>query len=159
MGSSDSHNAGRTTSATQAPIGVATTVVHAQNLSTRAIECGVKAGHTYVKVTGNAGPDLRFRAHPAGWRWAPAIMGDVVRAPGALFTARVLRGAGKRLDVYKDGAILQSVQVTSDDFVHRFVASAPGQYRLQLQDGQVAETVSTPIGLKPGWGTVERSRC
>ena len=31
------------------------------------VECGVEAGHTYVKVTGSGGPDLRFEARPPGF--------------------------------------------------------------------------------------------
>jgi hypothetical protein len=56
----------------QAPIGRATTVVRAPELSERGIECGVRARRTYVKVTGNGGPDLRFTARHAaapGRRW------------------------------------------------------------------------------------------
>ena len=48
----------------QAPIGTATTVVYADELSEQGIARGVKAGHTYVKVFGNDGPDLRFDGAP-----------------------------------------------------------------------------------------------
>jgi hypothetical protein len=88
VGSSDSHNAGRTTSILQAPIGRATTVVRAPELSERGIECGVRARRTYVKVTGNGGPDLRFTARPRGGS-GRALVGDVIRADGASFEAHV----------------------------------------------------------------------
>ena len=69
----------------------ATTVVKADELSENAIQRGVEAGHTYVKLFGNDGPDLRFEATAPGL--APAIMGDTLKASAAQFTAQVL-GAG-----------------------------------------------------------------
>jgi hypothetical protein len=164
VGVSDSHNAGRTGGGavdfvTQAPIGEATTVVYAEELSEPGIECGVEAGHTYVKVGGNEGPDLRFEARSTGGQGPPAIMGDTVQSGGAEFTARVLRGAGRSLLVIKDGQTMESVSVSSDDFRHSFTASAPGRYRLQLMRSQNIETVSTPIWLEPGPGRVVTRDC
>jgi hypothetical protein len=159
VGVSDSHNAGRTPNpVTQAPIGEATTVVYAEELSEPGIECGVEARHTYVKVTGNAGPDLRFSATPraGGPR---AILGDVLRSAGARFEVRVLRGPDRELRVYKDGSLLDTVQVAGGDFVHRFEDAGPGRYRLQLQRGSTIETVSSPIWLEPGPGAVVRRDC
>jgi hypothetical protein len=158
VGSSDSHNAGRTTSPLQAPIGMASTVVHARELSERGIECGVQERHTYVKVTGNAGPDLRFTARPHGGG-RRAIVGDVIRARGARFRARVLGGAGRELLVVKDGATVARVPVTSDRFTHRFEGNGSGRWRLQLMRGALIDTVSSPIWVEPGPGTVKRSRC
>jgi hypothetical protein len=158
VGSSDSHNAGRTTSITQAPIGMATTVVHAPELSERGIECGVRARHTYVKVTGNSGPDLRFTARPRGGS-GKAIVGDVIRARGAKFRARVRGGAGRELLVVKDGATVATVPVTSDRFTYRFEGTGSGRWRLQLMRGALIDTVSSPIWVEPGDGTVKRSAC
>jgi hypothetical protein len=160
VGVSDSHNAGRSPNpVTQAPIGEATTVVFAEELSEQGVECGVEAGHTYAKVTGNAGPDLRFEALPPGGVGPPAIMGDTVRAGAASFEARVLRGPGRELLVVKDGSTVQTVPVAGDDFRHRFTATARGRYRLQLQRGSTIETVSSPIWLEPGEGRVARRDC
>jgi hypothetical protein len=159
IGVSDSHNAARTPNpVTQSPIGEATTVVYAEELSEPGIECGVEARHTYVKVTGNAGPNLRFAAAPraGGPR---AILGDMLRSPGARFEARVLGGPGRELRIYKDGSLLDTVQVAGADFVHRFEDAGPGRYRLQLQRGSTIETVSSPIWLEPGPGTVARRDC
>jgi hypothetical protein len=158
VGSSDSHNAGRTPDpVTQAPIGQATTVVYADELSERGIQQGVQARHTYVKVFGNDGPDLRFEATVPGAGDPPAIMGDVVRGPSAAFTARVL-GAGPGatrpgpyvLFVLKDGLPLLSVPVTSDDFSFPFPSAGAGRYRLQVQRGSAIEAVSSPIWLDTG---------
>jgi hypothetical protein len=160
VGVSDSHHAGEVNNPlTQAPIGEATTVVRAQELSEPGIECGVEAGHTYAKVTGNAGPDLRFEARPTGSQGAPAIFGDTVRAREASFAARVINGPGRTLLVVKDGAVARSVTVRGDDFTFSFRDSRPGRYRLQLQRGTTIETVSTPIYLAPGAGTVETRDC
>ncbi len=78
---SDSHEAGKTTGPTSAPIGEGTTVVRAEELSEAGVECGVEAGHTYAKVSGSGGPDMRFEARPPGFSGRPAIMGDTVRGP------------------------------------------------------------------------------
>ena len=122
VGSSDSHNAGRTPDpVTQSPIGQATTVVYADELSEPGIQRGVQARHTYVKPFGNDGPDLRFEADVPGLGRAARDHGrrrDA--APGVDFTARVM-GAGPgaarpgayTLFVLKDGLPLLSVPVTA----------------------------------------------
>ena len=154
IGVSDSHNAGRTPNpVTQAPIGTATTVVYADELSERGIQRGVEAGHTYVKVTGNDAPDLRLNGRARGSSRPAAIMGDSVRGEPVDFTARVL-GGGPRprppelpytLLVVKDGEPFRTVPVTRDDFAYRFRSAGPGRYRLQLQRGTTIEALSSPI--------------
>ena len=157
VGSSDSHNAGRTPNpVAQAPIGTATTMVFADELSEAGIKRGVQAGHTYVKVTGNDAPDLRLEATAPGSQDPPAIMGDTVRSGSAQFTARVL-GASPgpepyELIVLKDGRPLSAAPVTGDDFSLPFSSTGPGRYRLQLQRGTVIEAVSSPIYLEPAGG-------
>jgi hypothetical protein len=158
VGSSDSHDAGSGTGPLDAPIGEATTVVYADELSEEGVRCAVRARHTYVKVSGNAGPDLRFTARPFGGRQR-AIVGDVVRAPGARFRVRVTQGSGRELLVIKDGVTVATVPVTSDRFLHRFDAQGSGRWRLQLMRGALIDTVSSPIWVEPGRGTVERTRC
>ncbi|MGI8512000.1 MAG: CehA/McbA family metallohydrolase [Solirubrobacteraceae bacterium] len=172
VGSSDSHHAGETgggtaDAVTQSPIGQATTVVYADELSEKGVQRAVQAGHTYVKVFGNDEPDLRFEAQPTGGTGPPAIFGDTVKAASATFTARVL-GAGDgehQLLVIKDGAPLLSVPVpvASNDFALPFRSVGPGRYRLQLQRGSTIVAVGSPIyleaaapgggGANPGQGT------
>ena len=143
VGSSDSHNAGRTPDpVTQSPIGQATTVVYADELSERGIQRGVEAGHTYVKVFGNDGPDLRFEARAPGSSGPPAIMGDTVpRRTASSFTARVI-GAGPgaarpgdyELFVLKDGAAAAGgAGHRATTSRSRSRASGTGRYRLQVQ--------------------------
>ena len=160
VGSSDSHNAGRSPDpVTQSPIGQATTVVYADELSERGIQRGVEARHTYVKVFGNDGPDLRFEARPPAWSGPPAIMGDDVPGGGVEFTARVI-GAGPdaarpgsyTLFVLKDGVPLLAVPVTSGDFSFDVPEAGPGRYRLQVQRESAIEAVSSPIWVEsPGY--------
>jgi hypothetical protein len=158
VGSSDSHEAGSGTGPLFAPVGEATTVVFARNLSVAGVHCGVQARHTYVKVVGNAGPDLRFTARPYHG-WQRAIVGDVVRASGARFRARVIHGNGRQLLVVKDGVTVATVPVTSDDFVYRFRGDGSGRWRLQLVRGTLIDAVSSPIWIEPGPGTVRPDRC
>ncbi len=157
VGSSDSHNAGRTPDpVTQSPIGQATTVVYANELSERGIQRGVEAGHTYVKVFGNDGPDLRFEGRRLGAGGPAAIMGDTLRVGSAEFTARVI-GAGPgatrpgnyELFVLKDGLPFLATPVAGDDFTFSFASAGTGRYRLQLQRDSAIEAVSSPIYVEP----------
>ena len=159
VGSSDSHLAGRAPGVLDAPVGEATTVVYAPELSEDGIRCGVQADHTYVKVTGNAGPDLRFHARPWGHTSQRANIGDLLRAPGANFRVRVLNGAGRDLQVVKDGTTAATVPITSADFRYRFQGTGTGRWRLQIMRGNFIDTVSSPIWLKPGTTGLERTRC
>jgi hypothetical protein len=158
VGSSDSHRAGQAAGGLtpQAPIGIATTIVHADELSEAGIERGIKAGHTYVKLPGNAGPDVRFTGtNPR--RRTPALFGDTLRGNQASFDARVIGGISRTLPAYgpvelrivKDGVAIQSANVTSDDFSLPFSTTEHGRYRLQVQQGTVIEVVSSPIYFEP----------
>jgi hypothetical protein len=159
VGSSDSHKAGDATGPLDAPVGEARTVVYAKELSERAIRCGVLGRHTYAKVSGASAPDLRLTARPYGrWWWQQAIIGDVIHASGASFKARVIGGNGRQLLVVKDGVTVQTVAITSDDFVHRFQGVGSGRWRLQVVRGPLIDDVSSPIWIEPGRGGVERER-
>jgi uncharacterized repeat protein (TIGR01451 family) len=160
---SDTHHAGdlkdEVGDPTGSSIGQGTTVLFAPELSEAGVEQAVKAGHTYAKIFGNDGPDLRFEAVPAGSSDPPAIMGDTVRASSVGFTARVL-GAGPSaprpgpyvLLVFKDGQPFSATPVEGDDFSLQFPSAGIGRYRLQLQRlsgiGAI-EAVSSPIYLDP----------
>jgi hypothetical protein len=161
VGVSDSHRAGSTGSGptdpvTQAPIGQATTVIYAPELSESGIAHGISARHTYVKVFGNDAPDLRLDARAPDGR--VAIIGDLLRSSSAEFTARVIGAASAPrtgpyvLEVLKDGAPIRSVPVVGDDFRLEFASEGTGRYGLQLlRLGGVAaiEGYTTPIWLDP----------
>ena len=146
VGVSDSHNAGRTPGGfTQSPIGTGATAVLAPELSEQAIRCGVRAGHTYAKVTGATGPDVRLEARAPGVADV-AIMGDTIRARDVTLTAKVLHGdPGLQLIVVHDGLPVRAAPVAAGgEFVLR-VPATPGRWRLQVQRGTTIVTVSTPI--------------
>jgi len=150
VGVSDSHHAGETQNATQSPIGQATTVVYATSLSEAGIRDGIKAGHTYVKLLGNAGPDLRLQAKQRGVR-RRAIVGDVIVGGTARFRARVLNADGGPYDliVLRDGVAVQTAPVAGRRLNLPFDATVPGRYRLQLQRGAVVVALTSPIYLEP----------
>ena len=166
VGSSDSHQAGRrNNAATQSPIGQATTVAYAPELSEEGMACAVKRGHTYVKVFGADRPDLRLEATAPGVT-GTAIFGDTIRADGVRMTARVLgaspiAGQPFSLLVVKDGAV-QSIHPVSGDAEVTFAAPAPGRYGLRLMRGTSIEAISTPVWVEaPGSGPagIQRPAC
>lgn len=154
VGVSDSHDAGRTGGPTESPIGQATTVVFARELSERAIRAGVQAGHTYVKLIGNAGADLRLEARGPHTRGPSAIIGDTVTGGSAAFTAQVLNvpadGNARTLHVVRNGTSIATVPVTASGLTHAFAAASPGRYRLELRRGPtIIEALTTPIWVEP----------
>jgi hypothetical protein len=169
VGSSDSHHAGRTPNpATQSPIGQATTVVRAPELSERGIQAGVEAGHTYVKMWGNDGPDLRLEARVPGSSGPPAIIGDAIEGEEVQFEAtvsnlgeaRAARGGAYTLFVVRDGLpFLGPIPLLADEEQSlEFESGAPGRYRLQVdrtaQGVASVEAVSShifhePVGTAP----------
>jgi len=160
VGSSDSHHAGGGNGTTQSPIGEATTVVYAEELSERGIQDAVEAGHAYVKFFSPSGPDLRFEAvaleapgKGKGKGRPKAIMGDSLPAGSAAFTARVIgveaNTEPRTLLVFKDGAPFTATPVIGSDFTFSFEADEAGDYRLQLVRGTAIEALSNPISLEP----------
>ena len=93
VGSSDSHQADQT-DVTTAPIGRGATVVGATELSKAAIVDGVRDDHTYAKLYGSDGPDIRVTARSPGA--GDAIFGDTMSGPSLKLEVEVLRaGAGR----------------------------------------------------------------
>ena len=161
VGSSDSHNAGRSDDPlTQAPIGTAQTVVRADELSEQGIRDGIEQQHTYVKMWGSDGPDLRFEATAPGVS-EPAIMGDTVAASQATLTARVLgldRARAARAGVYtlfvmRDGLPFVALPMLGDRFEFSFPSlGSPSRYSLwvlRVGAGASMEAVSSPIWVDP----------
>jgi hypothetical protein len=163
VGASDSHSAGRPAGflSPQAPVGTPTTMVYADELSEAGIRRAIRARHTFVKPTGNKGPDLRFTVSvPRKKKSKPkkalrGMMGDTVRGVEAEFTARVLGGHDPSkadpllLTVSRDGEAVRTETVTSDDHALSFHTAQHGRYRLQLDRGGVIEAVSSPIWFEP----------
>lgn len=155
IGVSDSHKAGAAAGnvldITGAPIGMATTVVYAEELSERGIAEGVRAGHTYVKVWGAHGPDIRLEALDAAGK-VVGIMGDTV-AGNPTLRAKVL-GARKWEDlnaeplqmvVFRDRLPALVVPIVQDDQTVELPTLGTARYRIQIQRGTSIEAVSSPI--------------
>jgi len=166
VGSSDSHKAGaRPDPVTSAPIGQATTVVHAPELSEQGIQQGVEARHTYVKIWGQTGPDLRLEGAKAGSSDPQAIMGDTLEADAATFTARVsnldaaraARPGPYTLVVLRNGLPLATVPIPAGDkFAFDFPGLGAARYGIEVVRPLVGaasiEAYSTPIWLEPETG-------
>jgi hypothetical protein len=162
VGASDSHNAGRTAGflSPQAPVGTPTTMVYADELSEAGISRGIRAHHTYVKLTGNKGPDLRLTVSVPDRKNRPGkvrrgMIGDTVRGGEADFTAHVLNGYDPSkpdplvLTVSRDGQPVQTETVTSDDHVLSFHTAEHGRYRIQVERGPTIEALTSPIWFEP----------
>lgn len=66
VGSSDDHQGGAATGPFDSPVGSATTMVYAGQLSEQGITDGVKGDHTYVKLFGPSGPAISLEADVPG---------------------------------------------------------------------------------------------
>lgn len=134
VGSSDSHQAGFA-DALESPIGRATTVVYAASLSEASILDGVRAGHTYVKLFGNDGPDLRLDV--TGDEGGSGIMGDTLPDAAATLDVTVYGPEPGEpthvLRLYRDGEPIDEASIDSPGGVHAFRAETPGRYRVQLE--------------------------
>jgi len=149
---SDAHHAGVVDNPiTGRPIGQGATVVHARDLSERAVAAAVKAGHTYAKLIGNQGPDLRWTAFGRG---RPAIMGDSIRGGANVrLRARVLGATATAapgtqpytLVVQRDGVDVQRLPVTAVDQTFRLRATGPGRWGIVLERGRLVVALATPI--------------
>lgn len=162
VGSSDSHQADQT-DVTTAPIGRASTVVGASELSHDAIVAGIKAAHTYVKLYGNDGPDIRVQAHAAGA--SDATIGDTLKGPSAKLEVGVAgagpaaaRSGNYEVDLLKNGASVVQASVNGDDFDTTFKTSGTGRYSIEVMRSSAGalgtpprvEVYSSPVWFKKG---------
>ena len=98
IGGSDNHDATDRTGAKQSPVGRPTTVVYANELSTRGIIAGVKSGRLFVDAAGLPEATLDMNATSGG---KTAVMGGEISIAS---NKRVLLGVG--FDNLPDGASL-----------------------------------------------------
>ena len=145
VGASDSHNAGRTAGfLSPAGPGRHRRPPWCTRTSCRrpASAAACKARHTYVKLTGDKGPDVRLTAA------VPRKKGDTrhdrrhrARQRGGLHRAgaerhRRVEARPARADrSSRTGSPFHTETVTSNDHVLRFHATEHGRYRLQLERG------------------------
>jgi hypothetical protein len=115
-------------------------VVYADALSEAAIADGVRAGHTYVKLFGNDGPDLRLEA--AGDEGGFGIMGDALPDSAATLTATVSdvpAGVPHVLKLMRNGEEADAVAVSVPGDTLEFRAERWGRYRVQLEQAGEAD--------------------
>lgn len=165
-GSSDSHQAGDQGSGVDSilasPIGEATTVVFADELSEAAIQNGVEGAHTYVKPFGQTGPDLRLEASENGVPMVPAMIGDTLESSTGfsatlsatilnLNEARTARPGLYFVAVYRDAlpVLTLPLPLSGDEFSFEFPALGYARYRIQVQREGAIEAISSPIWVEP----------
>jgi hypothetical protein len=154
VASTDAHK-GPASDATSSAVGDQVTAVFATELSQAAINQAVKADHTYAKVYGPSGPDIRLTAtYPSG---PTAIIGDSLKGPAAQLTARVI-GAGPsgprpgpwEARILRNGVPIDAATATVDsgDFTFRYTTTQSGRYSLEVVRVAVPEKLevySSPI--------------
>ncbi len=161
VGSSDSHQNVHTQSGSDTPIGDAATVVHAQDLSEQGISNAVKGAHTYVKMYGPSGPDVRLTGVHPNVKGAK-IIGDSMKAPSATFKVTVT-GSGpgaarpglQVLRFLKNGVEVAHKDITSDDFSTSFPSRGTGRYSVEIVRGPFSfiELYSSPIWFRKKAGS------
>lgn len=155
VGSSDAHK----TNEPGAVIGQATTVVGATGLSRGAIVQGIRDDHTYVKLYGNDGPDIRVTARAPGD--VNRTLGDTLTGREAHFDVRALHAGASAarpgnydLKLFRDGGEVGSVPITSDDFSNTFDAADAGRYSVEVireePSGNRIEVYSSPVWFESG---------
>jgi len=149
LGGSDDHDGGRGSGALYSPIGTPTTMVFADSLSVDAIVEGVRNGRTVVKMNGNDGPMIETEL--SGER-----VGDTVFADTATLSVTVTEGQGETLQVFKNGAIVETIAIESDPFTHETTVQAPAEgedrYRHQVTMGNTPQTVGSYVWLRASGG-------
>jgi len=155
VGVSDSHDAGDVGNDPLAsPIGDASTVVYAQELSEQGILDGIRAGHTYAKVHA-AGADLRFSV--TGDDGGAGIMGDAIPDHSGTLHAEVLNvpegDPSPLLRLFRNGVAIAEAAVPPTGLVQEWPAETPGVYRLELSNALGVQALTSSIQLPaPGAG-------
>lgn len=125
VGGSDDHKAGVDLNQFQSPIGDATTMVFASELSTPALIEGIRNGRTVVKLQGVDDPMVQLRGADIA---SDTATGDLVS-----LTAEVHDAAGESLRIVVDGSEVQAVAVDSDDFAYSFELQASPDYEVRVR--------------------------
>ena len=134
IGGSDDHSAGTGTGLTDTPLGSPTTLVLADELSEAAILDAVRRGRTMVMLRG---PDDPFvDVHLVAADGSLAELGDEVDGiASAVFPLVITGGTGGTVQLWRDGALVDELEVDADPFTHEF-RDAPGaadhRYRIEM---------------------------
>ena len=149
-GGSDDHQAGQGSGPTYSPIGSPTTVVYADELSAAGIYDGLRAGRAFVMTEGPDGPEVYLSAASDD---RSAIVGETIGGDDVRVSARVLRGAGMRLVVLRDGEAWRQVEdLPSDDEVVEISEpiEAPCRVRAEVYDGSILKVITNSIFVETG---------
>ena len=151
IGGSDDHKAGVDLNQFQSPIGDATTLVFAEELSADAIVAGVRSGRTVVKLQGPGDPDLEFSADELG-------TGDTIEG-AASFVAVIRGGQGEQVRTVVNGEAQTPVAVDADPFELRWDATPPAsgedRYRVEVLVGGSRRVVSSHLWVAADGSTAE----
>jgi hypothetical protein len=134
--------------------GTNATVVYASELSRKALQAGIVAGHVYVQTRGaHLSPELDLTATTADGK--TGTFGDVLHADTAQVTVTVRHGQGQMLNVYANAdKVAVPVLVTSDPFTYTFTATRRADegplgtfWRVETADLQSLTTIANPVFL------------
>lgn len=157
IGGSDNHDASQTVPGIGGgPVGIPTTVVHAQALSMPEILAGLRAGHVFIDVQGSGDRRLEFTANREK---ESAQMGDAMVAPAdsaVEFGVRIANATGARVEVVQDSratAPVAALSITQADQSLRFQWRSDGKphwvrVNVRSADGKLL-LVGNPIYLNP----------
>ena len=142
--------------------GVPATAVFASELSRSALKTAIDAGHVWIAARGvDDSPHIDLKATSEG---QTAIFGDTLASSSATFEATVKNGTGHTLWIYRDGEVVGTVPITSDEFTHEFAGVAAttdnrlgSYYRIETRETTTADpqapglliTLGMPIFLLP----------
>jgi hypothetical protein len=130
IGGSDDHTPDETQ---DQRIGRPTTVVHAQELSERALLDGLRAGRIYIRTRGPDGPMLELSVTSRERRYE---LGDTVPTAPLTFEAVVQRGTGQTATWIRNGESIATTPVPADGRLSHQVTGRPGDwFSLILRDG------------------------
>ena len=131
VGGSDDHKAGIDEGTTPSQIGSPTTLVLADNLSEAAIIAAIKHGRTILQLRGPDDPFVDFTID------GKEIGDDVDGVSSVDAALHITHGNGSFYEIWRDGAKLDQIEITSDDFTATFT-DKPGagdhRYRVEVID-------------------------
>ena len=146
IGGSDDHSAGAGTGVTDTPVGSPTTLVYADGLSEAAIVDAIRHGRTIVQLRGPDDPLVDLTIDVGG---KPAMIGDEVQTVAtAKLGIHVTGGAGTFAQIWRDGAKVAQLDITSDDAHVSYEDSESGDHRYRVElinDGNQRLVVTSHI--------------
>jgi hypothetical protein len=143
---SDDHSAGANEGTTGSPIGSPCTLVLADELSEAAIVDGVRHQRTLAQLRGPDDPFVELTMKTKDGQTA-GLGDDVPGISTANLTVHITGANGYFIQIWRNGAKIEHVPVTSDDFTKTFSdtpdVGATTRYRAELVDDTNARVVIT----------------